>query len=1194
MSFTHLHLHTEYSLLDGACRIPKLVERIKALGMTSCAITDHGVMYGCIDFYSAMKDAGIKPIIGCEVYVCRDRLDKSAANREYSHLILLCENNTGYQNLMKLVSEGFLTGYYYRPRIDYNLIRQHSEGLICLSACLSGDLPKLLLQGRYDDAEAYVREMQDIFGEKNFYVEIMDHGIREEKIVMPRLISLAREMNVPLVATNDCHYLEEKDADAQEVLLCIQTGKTLDDANRMRMDTRQLYVKSEDEMRTLFAACPDAVDRTQEIADRCNVEFEFGVTRLPHYPVPEGETALSMLTRLTHEGLRERYPDAKETDEPWQRLNYELNVISSMGYVDYFLIVWDFIRYAKSQGIMVGPGRGSGAGSIVAYSLGITMLDPLKYQLLFERFLNPERVTMPDIDVDFCYERRQEVIDYVARKYGADHVSQIITFGTLQAKGCIRDVGRVLGMSYQDTDAVAKAIPFDLGMTLEKALTLSPLLKTMYDEQPEVHRLIDTAMTLEGMPRHASTHAAGVLITGKPVMEYVPLQRNDEVITTQYPMGTIERLGLLKMDFLGLRTLTVIRDTLDMLREQGIDMKPEDIPRDDPAVYEMISAGDTDGVFQLEGGGMRTFLTNMKPTCFEDIIAAISLYRPGPMESIPRYIQGKQNPSSIHYETEKLRPILDVTYGCMVYQEQVMQIVRDLAGYSYGRSDLVRRAMAKKKHKVMAQEREYFIHGKLNDDGTIDVPGCVRNGVPEEVASHLYDEMTAFASYAFNKSHAAAYAVVCIETAWLKRYHPVPFMAAILNSVYGNPAKIAAYIQYCRSRGIAILPPDVNRSQWKFTVAKAPDGQLGILFGLGAVKTVGQGAVDAIIRERKHGAYRDIFDFCRRIDTSECNKRVVESLIKAGAFDGMGGNRPQLMAVFESAMDANSSLRKQTVDGQISLFDMAFGGAPLVQENHTLPNLPDYPLRQRLALEKEIAGVYITGHPLDDYRDVLGKLPFSTADLDGLEEREDRGLSLDGQIVDMGGILTEVKGKATKKGAYMGFITLEDLTGQIECLVFPKVYERYQGMMAVDDLVVLHGRLSIREEEAPKLLVEKLIPLEAWHPEESAPAAPMGQSTARPVPPPKRHASEAPKLTDAQAAAKAPRKLYLRLNRPQMDAASSALSLYPGSVPVYLHLPAEKMTLLAPKTGWCDASDGCLNRLNALLGAENVKLLESR
>ena len=1196
MPFAHLHVHTEYSLLDGACRIKGLAKRVRELGQTAVAVTDHGVMYGAIDFYRACKAEGVKPVIGCEVYVApRTRFDKQHEfDAEARHLVLLCENEEGYRNLSYMVSKAFTEGFYIKPRIDLELLRAHAKGLIALSACLAGEIPRRLRNGEYDNAKAYALTLSEIFGPDRFYLELQNHGIREQAVVNKGLLRIHEETDLPLVCTNDAHYLTKADAYAHDVLLCIQTGKTLDDANRMRMDTRQLYVKSEDEMRTLFAACPDAVDRTQEIADRCNVEFEFGVTRLPHYPVPEGETALSMLTRLTHEGLRERYPDAKETDEPWQRLNYELNVISSMGYVDYFLIVWDFIRYAKSQGIMVGPGRGSGAGSIVAYSLGITMLDPLKYQLLFERFLNPERVTMPDIDVDFCYERRQEVIDYVARKYGADHVSQIITFGTLQAKGCIRDVGRVLGMSYQDTDAVAKAIPFDLGMTLEKALTLSPLLKTMYDEQPEVHRLIDTAMTLEGMPRHASTHAAGVLITGKPVMEYVPLQRNDEVITTQYPMGTIERLGLLKMDFLGLRTLTVIRDTLDMLREQGIDMKPEDIPRDDPAVYEMISAGDTDGVFQLEGGGMRTFLTNMKPTCFEDIIAAISLYRPGPMESIPRYIQGKQNPSSIHYETEKLRPILDVTYGCMVYQEQVMQIVRDLAGYSYGRSDLVRRAMAKKKHKVMAQEREYFIHGKLNDDGTIDVPGCVRNGVPEEVASHLYDEMTAFASYAFNKSHAAAYAVVCIETAWLKRYHPVPFMAAILNSVYGNPAKIAAYIQYCRSRGIAILPPDVNRSQWKFTVAKAPDGQLGILFGLGAVKTVGQGAVDAIIRERKNGAYRDIFDFCRRIDTSECNKRVVESLIKAGAFDGMGGNRPQLMAVFESAMDANSSLRKQTVDGQISLFDMAFGGAPLVQENHTLPNLPDYPLRQRLALEKEIAGVYITGHPLDDYRDVLGKLPFSTADLDGLEEREDRGLSLDGQIVDMGGILTEVKGKATKKGAYMGFITLEDLTGQIECLVFPKVYERYQGMMAVDDLVVLHGRLSIREEEAPKLLVEKLIPLEAWHPEESAPAAPMGQSTARPVPPPKRHTSEAPKLTDAQAAAKAPRKLYLRLNRPQMDAASSALSLYPGSVPVYLHLPAEKMTLLAPKTGWCDASDGCLNRLNALLGAENVKLLESR
>ena len=1163
MSFTHLHLHTEYSLLDGACRIPKLVERIKALGMTSCAITDHGVMYGCIDFYSAMKDAGIKPIIGCEVYVCRDRLDKSAANREYSHLILLCENNTGYQNLMKLVSEGFLTGYYYRPRIDYNLIRQHSEGLICLSACLSGDLPKLLLQGRYDDAEAYVREMQDIFGEKNFYVEIMDHGIREEKIVMPRLISLAREMNVPLVATNDCHYLEEKDADAQEVLLCIQTGKTLDDANRMRMDTRQLYVKSEDEMRTLFAACPDAVDRTQEIADRCNVEFEFGVTRLPHYPVPEGETALSMLTRLTHEGLRERYPDAKETDEPWQRLNYELNVISSMGYVDYFLIVWDFIRYAKSQGIMVGPGRGSGAGSIVAYSLGITMLDPLKYQLLFERFLNPERVTMPDIDVDFCYERRQEVIDYVARKYGADHVSQIITFGTLQAKGCIRDVGRVLGMSYQDTDAVAKAIPFDLGMTLEKALTLSPLLKTMYDEQPEVHRLIDTAMTLEGMPRHASTHAAGVLITGKPVMEYVPLQRNDEVITTQYPMGTIERLGLLKMDFLGLRTLTVIRDTLDMLREQGIDMKPEDIPRDDPAVYEMISAGDTDGVFQLEGGGMRTFLTNMKPTCFEDIIAAISLYRPGPMESIPRYIQGKQNPSSIHYETEKLRPILDVTYGCMVYQEQVMQIVRDLAGYSYGRSDLVRRAMAKKKHKVMAQEREYFIHGKLNDDGTIDVPGCVRNGVPEEVASHLYDEMTAFASYAFNKSHAAAYAVVCIETAWLKRYHPVPFMAAILNSVYGNPAKIAAYIQYCRSRGIAILPPDVNRSQWKFTVAKAPDGQLGILFGLGAVKTVGQGAVDAIIRERKHGAYRDIFDFCRRIDTSECNKRVVESLIKAGAFDSMGENRHSLVEAVDGIIKSVESDSRRNLDGQLDLFSLMSGGAQSTSKDvYEIRHLEEYSHTELLQQEKEVSGLYLSGHPLDAYREQSAK--FATHSIKALTGEEAHGL--DNAHVRIVCTIVKSRMMTTKSNSLMAFTSVEDLTGTMEVIVFPKVLEVFRDAIRENAVVVIEGRLSVREDEPSKLMAESISPIEGYDPKHP-------------------QANRPDRMRDAA------QRLYIRLpsrSCPQYAKVVNLLEIFDGDMPVIFYLEDTKQKLAAPRRLYTSGHPLFFQELRRLVGEKNV------
>ncbi len=1205
MSFTHLHLHTEYSLLDGACRIPKLVQRVKALGMDSCAITDHGVMYGCIDFYQAMKAEGIKPVIGCEVYVCRDRTDKSNVSREYSHLILLCENNTGYENLMKIVSEGFLTGYYYRPRVDYEFIRQHREGLICLSACLSGDLPKLLLDERHDDAIAYVREMQALFGENNFYIEIMDHGIREEKLVLPRLIALARELDVPLVATNDCHYIEERDADAQEVLMCIQTGKTLTDENRMRMETRQLYVKSEAEMRELFRSCPDAVDNTTLIAQRCNVEFEFGVTRLPAYPVPTGETPYEMLNRLCLEGIARLYPDAKPGDEPYTRLEYELGVISGMGYVDYFLIVWDFIHYAKSHGIMVGPGRGSGAGSIVAYSLGITMLDPLKYQLLFERFLNPERISMPDIDVDFCYERRQEVIDYVARKYGVDHVSQIITFGTMAAKGVIRDVGRVLGMSYADTDAVAKAVPFDLGMTLEKALNVSPMLKTMYETQPEVTRLIDTAMTLEGMPRHASTHAAGVLITGKPVVEFVPLQRNDEVITTQYPMGTIEQLGLLKMDFLGLRTLTVIRDTLDMMRDTGIDMKPEDIPMDDQAVYDMISAGDTDGVFQLEGGGMRTFLTNMKPGNFEDIIAAISLYRPGPMESIPRYIEGKHNPASVHYETEKLKPILDVTYGCMVYQEQVMQIVRDLAGYSYGRSDLVRRAMAKKKHKIMAQEREYFVHGKLNEDGSIDVPGCVRNGVPESIANKIYDDMTAFASYAFNKSHAAAYAVVAVQTGWLKRHHPVPFMAAILNSVYGNPGKIAGYIQYCRSQGIPILPPDVNRSGWKFTVQTNEQGQPCILFGLGAVKGVGHGAVSAIMRERESKPYKDIFDFCSRIDTTECNKRVVESLIRAGAFDATGANRAQMLAVFEAAMDSAISRRKSNVDGQISLFDMAFGDAPVIEEKHELPLLPEFPARQRLAMEKEISGVYITGHPLDDYRGLLTQFTFSTAQLEGLEEREDRGYGLDGQYVEMAGILTEVKGKATKKGAYMGFITLEDLTGQIECLVFPKVYEKYQGLMAPDDLVVLCGKLSIREDEDPKLLLDKLVPLDEWEDRPTlSEAATFHRVTVtdrvpdlprEDIPAPKTHRQpRQPQKTDAQLASEAVRKLFIQLERPQMDEAVRLLSFHPGSIPVYLHVPAEKLTFLLPRVQWCDGSDDCLSRLSRSFGAANVKTVEKK
>lgn len=1168
--FTHLHLHTEYSLLDGACRIPALVRRLKELNMDSCAITDHGVLYGVIDFYQQMRDAGIKPVIGVETYVCRDHLDKSVGAREMSHLILLCENNTGYQNLMRMMSEAFVNGYYYRPRIDEAMLRGHSEGLIALSACLSGQLPKHLLAEQYDDARAYVRRMQDIFGENNFYIELMDHGLREEKLVLPRLIRLANELHVPMVATNDCHYLTEQDADAQEILMCIQTGKTLQDENRMRMETRQLYVKSEEEMRALFPTLGDAIERTHEIAERCNVTFEFGVTHLPHYPVPTGETPMEMLTRLCREGMARLYPDAKEGDEPYARLRYELDTISRMGYVDYFLIVWDFIHYAKSNGIMVGPGRGSGAGSIVAYTTGITMLDPLKYQLLFERFLNPERVSMPDIDVDFCYERRQEVIDYVARKYGADHVCQIITFGTMAARGVIRDVGRVQGLSYQETDQVAKAVPMELGMTLSKALEISPQLKKMTEESPAVRRLIDTALKLEGMPRNASTHAAGVLITGEPVTEYVPLQRNDDIITTQFPKDTIEALGLLKMDFLGLRTLTVIRDALDMLRAEGIDLTPEDIPLDDAPTYDMISAGDTDGVFQLEGSGMRSFLTGMKPACFEDIIAAISLYRPGPMESIPRYIEGKHHPEKVAYSTEKLRPILDVTYGCMVYQEQVMQIVRDLAGYSYGRSDLVRRAMAKKKHKVMEQERAVFVHGQLDESGQVLIPGCVRNGIPEAVANAIYDEMISFASYAFNKSHAAAYGVVTMQTAWLKKHHPVPFMAAMMNSVVGNAAKIAGYIQYCRGKGIQVLPPDINTSEWKFTVEHLPDGQLAIRFGLGAIKNVGEKAVASLVAERRERPFQSIFDLCARADTAQVNKRVLESMILAGAMDGLHANRPQMLAVYEAELDGAANRQKHNVDGQMSFFDMSFGDtapAPLMEKH--LPELENYPARTRLSMEKMYTGVYITGHPLDPYRAALESFAFSTADLIGLDEREDAGLSWDGRRVEMGGIITETHTRVTRKGALMGFCTLEDLTGSIEGLIFPKTYEQVQESLSEDALVRIAGRLSIREEEEPKLLVESIHPLQ-----EDRPAA--------------------RKKTDEEWAAEEHAKLFLRAPASEMNRIEQLSRSHPGSIPVYIHDPYQNQTFLAQRRSWCNGSPAMLQAFEDLYGADNVRLVQGK
>lgn len=1163
MAFAHLHLHTEYSLLDGACRIKKLPALIKELGMDACAITDHGVLYGVVDFYTACQDAGVHPVIGCEMYLCPNMDEKVYANREYSHLILLCENNAGYQNLMYLCSEAFTRGFYYKPRIDYKLLREHSEGLICLTACLSGDLPKLLLDGRIAEAEKYTREMAALFGPDHFYIEIMDHGISEEKRLLPRIIDMSERTGIPLVATNDCHYMRREDAETQEVLMCIQTGKTLDDENRMRMDTDQLYVKSEDEMLALFPGHADAVQRAHDIAMRCNVTFDFNTVHLPHFPVPEGETSDTLLRKLVEEGFAKRY--AADDPVARERLEYEIGVITQMGYVDYFLIVWDFVKFAKDAGIMVGPGRGSGAASIVAYCLNITQLDPIRYNLTFERFLNPERVSMPDIDMDFCYERRQEVINYVAHKYGQDHVCQIITFGTMAARGVIRDVGRVLGYTYAETDQIAKQVPMDLGMTLEKALTLSTELKAGYENDPRIKRLIDISLKLEGMPRHASTHAAGVLITGEPAVHFVPLQTNEDVVTTQFPMGIIGKLGLLKMDFLGLRTLTVIRDTLDLMRSQGVNMKPEDIPMDDPAIYQMISQGDTDGVFQLEGGGMRTFLTNMQPENFEDIIAAISLYRPGPMESIPRYIAGKRDPASVHYETPQLAPILDVTYGCMVYQEQVMQIVRDLAGYSYGRSDLVRRAMAKKKKDVMAAERKNFVYGSEKEH----VPGAVNRGVPAAVAEHIFDEMTAFASYAFNKAHAACYAVVAVQTGWLKYYYPAEFMAAMMNSVVGNAAKVAAYIQYCRKKEIPVLPPHVNFSDRKFTVETNKEGVKCVRMGMSGVKNVGNSAVDAIVQERRlSGPYRDVFEFCRRIDSEAVNKRAVESLIMAGCFDHMGATRLQCMRVFDQALEANSAKRRQNVVGQISLFDMGQPTADLAIED-TYPDVGEYPYKQLLSMEKEMTGVYVSGHPLDEYRKELEALEINTAWVAELKERPDAGIDEDGRQVVMGGILTALRPKATKKGAMMGFITLEDLTGQIECLLFPRIFERYNKLLELDMPVLLTGHLSVREEEDTKLLVDVVEPLVQ-------------------LPPP-----EEP-MSDIERAKRSPVKLYLRMQRSQMDEVKEVLQRQPGKVPVYMNFPDEGITLLAPRDWWCEDAEDMLATLMTTLPEKDMKVVDKR
>ena len=1078
MAFAHLHLHTEYSLLDGANRIIPLLDRIQELGMDSCAITDHGVLYGVIDFYTEAKKRGIHPVLGCEIYVCNNMDERSGSSsmRNTNHLILLAETQEGYTNLTKLVSEGWTRGYYYKPRVDMDCLQKYAKGLIASSACLSGRLPRLLLDGQYEAACQHALDMEKLFGKGNYFIEIMDHGLPDEKRMIPLLARVSRDTGIPMIATNDCHYLRKEDADAQEILMCIQTGKTLEDENRLHQETRELYVKSESEMLNLFPEYHDAVARTEEIAQRCNVDFVFGETKLPRFPTEDGESSEHMLRRLCLEGLKQRYHPI--TLEAQERMEYELGVISRMGYVDYFLIVWDFIRYARNQGIVVGPGRGSGAGSIVAYCLQITQLDPLAYNLLFERFLNPERVSMPDIDVDFCYERRQEVIDYVARKYGEDHVSQIITFGTMSARAVVRDVGRVLGYPYAEVDQVSKSIPFELNITLERALSISPELARRYKEEPKITRLIDVSRTLEGLPRHASTHAAGVLITDRPVTDYVPLQRNDNVITTQFPMGTIERLGLLKMDFLGLRTLTVIRDALDLMRQAGCDMQAEDIPLDDHAVYDMISEGETDGVFQLEGGGMRAFLTSMKPQNFEDIIAGISLYRPGPMDFIPKYIFGKKNPDKITYDAEELVPILEPTYGCIVYQEQVMQIVRDLGGYTLGRSDLVRRAMSKKKQKVMEQERRNFVYGNPEEG----VPGCVAKGIPADVASHIYDTMMDFAKYAFNKSHAACYAVVAYQTAWLKYYYPTEFMAALMTSVIDAPNKVAGYILTCRGMGIRLLPPDINEGEAGFSVSGG-----AIRYALTAIKGVGRPVIDAVIREREErGKFRDLHDFLSRmiLKDREINKRVIENFIKAGALDCLGATRKQLMSVYIRMMDDLQSSRKNDMAGQMSLFDFAD------EEDKqdyivSMPDIGEYTKELKLAFEKEVLGIYVSGHPLEEYMG-LWKSRITNRISDFLLDEETGTAAVqDGSRAVIGGMISGKKVKYTKNNKVMAFLDVEDMTGSMEVIVFPNTYEKESGKLIEDSKVFLSGRVSLEEERDGKLICEKVeafdeVPRRLW------------------------------------------------------------------------------------------------------------------
>lgn len=1057
--FVHLHVHTNFSLLDGACDIGRLAGRAKELGMDAMAITDHGVMYGVIDFYKTMKAAGIKPIIGCEVYVARRTIKdrQPGIDDEQYHLVLLAENQTGYRNLVKLVSKGFIEGYYYKPRVDKELLREHSEGLIALSACVAGEIPQYILKGEYEKARRAALEFNDIFGEGNFYLEIQDHGLKEQKLVNPELVNLSRETGIPLVATNDVHYILKSDADFHDAMLCIQTGKTVKDEDRLKFDTSEFYLKSEEEMRRLFPHLAEACDNTVRIAERCNVELEFGKVHLPSFEVPAGFTEDSYLEKLCYEGLRKRYSEI--TPEIKNRLDYELEVIKKMGYSSYFLIVWDFVNFARKNGIMVGPGRGSAAGSLVAYCLYITNIDPLKYNLLFERFLNPERVTMPDIDVDFCYERRQEVIDYVVSKYGADRVAQIGTFGTMAARAAIRDVGRVFGYPYGEVDAVAKMVPMELGMTIEKALTINPELKKLYTENEKIRKLLDTAKALEGFPRHASTHAAGVVISSQPLVELVPLHRvGDSTVSTQFTMTALEELGLLKMDFLGLRTLTVIQDALRLIkRSRGLDLDLEKIPLDDKKVYDLISRGETTGVFQLESSGMRNLLKELKPERFEDIIAVIGLYRPGPLGSgaADEFIRNKNNPENIKYLHPKLEPILRETYGIILYQEQVMKIAQELAGFSLAQADILRKAMGKKQQEVMEAQRNSFIRG------------CIKNGIDEKTAEKIFEEISYFAGYGFNKSHAAAYALVAYQTAYLKAHFPVEFMAALLTSVRHNTDKVAQYIAECRHMGIEVLPPDINES---LEVFAAVDGK--IRFGLTAVKNVGENVARAIIKCREEkGRFVSFSDFCEKMEQAQLNKKAVESLIKSGAFDSQGAKRSQLMRIYEDVLSRAHKNQKQAAQGQLSLFEMIDGGEAMDDD---LPDIPEYPQSEILSMEKEVLGLYLSGHPLKEYEDILNrKTTLKSSDLKGDEIDIE-----DNSQVTVGGIITDIKMKSTKGEKLMAFITLEDLTGSMEIIAFPTVYEKFSDRLKQDSKVLIRGRVDLKEEEMPKIIAEEIEPLE--------------------------------------------------------------------------------------------------------------------